>query len=146
MSTPATTPPALLNAVAPGYGSKFDDHFLEQYKLYVDSSQKLSDRRLSTNNYLLTINSSLLTLLGLFASLISYHRPLVMIPIAGFLLSLAWFLLLTSFKRLNGAKFDVIHELEGHLPANVFKNEWHLLKIGSRRPYTPMSDLECAVP
>jgi hypothetical protein len=146
MTTPAATTPALLNSIPTGYGSKFDDHLLEQYKLYVDSSQKLSDRRLSTNNYLLAINSSLLTLLGLFASLISYHKPLIMIPIAGFLLSLAWFLLLTSFKRLNGAKFDVIHELEGNLPANVFKNEWHLLKSGKRRPYTAMSDLERLVP
>jgi hypothetical protein len=123
MSTPSN-PPSLLNMLPSDYDSKVADHLLEQYKLYVDSSQKLSDRRLSTSNYLLTIDSSLLTLIGLLASLLADRKPLIMIPVAGFLLSLAWSVLLTSFKRLNGAKFDVIHEIERHLPANVFQEEW----------------------
>src|SRR5205085_3511738 len=120
-------PGKLLNAIPSSYGSKADDHILEQYKLYVESSQKLSDRRLSTNNYLLTIHSSLLTLLGLLASLLPNRKPLIMIPIAGVLLSGAWWVLLKSFKQLNRAKFNVIHDLEGHLPANVFQEEWRYL-------------------
>lgn len=141
-----SNPPPLINPLPSGYGSKADDHLLEQYKLYVDSSQSLSDRRLSTNNYLLTINSSLLTLVGLLASLLGDRKPLIMIAAAGFLLSLAWSLLLTSFKRLNAAKFEVIHEVEHHLPANLFQEEWRRLNSGGRRLYTPMSDLERVIP
>jgi hypothetical protein len=139
--------PPLLNPLPPTtYGTKVDEHLLEQYKLYVDSSQKLSDRRVSTNNYLLTINSTLLTLIGLLYSLLTNRKPLIMIPIAGFFLSLAWSLLIASFKRLNGAKFDVIHQLEDHLPANVFKEEWRQLKSGLQGKYRPMSDLERLIP
>jgi hypothetical protein len=129
-----------------GSYTKYDDLLLEQYKIYVDSSQKVADRRLSTNNYLLTINSSLLTLLGLLASLLDDKRPLVMLPVAGLLISSAWYLLLQSFKRLNGAKFDVIQEVEKVLPANVFEDEWRRLTTGNRRPYRAMSDLERIVP
>jgi hypothetical protein len=105
MARPTST---LLNNFPSTYGTKFDDHLLEQYKLYVDSSQKLGDRRLSTNSYLFTINSSLLTLLGVLATLLPERRALAIIPAAGCLLSVAWALLLTSFKRLNTAKFRVI--------------------------------------
>ena len=33
------------------YGERFQDHLLEQYKIYVDSSQKVSEKRISTGNY-----------------------------------------------------------------------------------------------
>src|ERR1043166_3644378 len=145
MAVVPPVPGSLLNAPQANY-TKYEDQLMEQYKVYVDSSQKLSDRRLSTNNYLLTINSSLLPLLGLLGTLLDDRRPLVMIPVAGFLVSAAWFLLLLSFKRLNAAKFDVIQDLEKHLSANVFDDEWRRLTTGNRRPYRSMSDLERMVP
>jgi hypothetical protein len=43
------------------YGDRYREHFLEQYKLYVATSQQLSERRQQANNYLLTLNSSLMT-------------------------------------------------------------------------------------
>src|SRR5262245_14802363 len=47
------------------YGARFHDHLLEQYKLYVESAQKVSEKRITTGNYLLTVNSSLLTVFGI---------------------------------------------------------------------------------
>ena len=38
------------------YGDRFRDHLLEQYKLYVDSAQKASEKRISASNYLLTVS------------------------------------------------------------------------------------------
>jgi hypothetical protein len=140
----ASTP--LINTVPATYGTPFDAHLLEQYKLYVDSSQKLSDRRLSTNNYLFTIHSSLLTLLGILSTLLPERRPLAIIPAAGCLLSVAWMLLLASFKRLNAAKFEVIHELEQSLPANVYAKEWEHLTQKLSRKYPALSDQERVVP
>ena len=126
--------------------TKYEDQFLEQYKIYVDSSQKVSDRRISVNNYMLAINSSLLTLTGLLANLLEDRRSLTILALAGLLVSITWFFLLQSFKRLNAAKFDVIQELERHLPANMFEEEWRRLTTGPRRPYWAMSDLERMVP
>ena len=50
------------------YGESFQEHLLEQYKMYVESSQKVSEKRITTGNYLLTVNSSLLTVFGVAAS------------------------------------------------------------------------------
>jgi hypothetical protein len=136
----------LLNTLPATYGSVLDGHILEQYKLYVETSQKLSDRRLSTNNYLFTINSSLLTLLGILATLLPEPKALAIIPAAGCLLSVAWILMLTSFKRLNAAKFDVIRELEKNLPANVFGKEWEYLTKNASHRYSALSDVERFVP
>ena len=133
--------PNLWNPLPPGYGSKEDEHRLEQCKLFVESSHKVSDRRLSTSTYLLTINSSLLTLMGLLAGLLSDRKPLVLLCAAGVVMSVMWLLLLESFRRLNTAKFDVILQMEERLPANMFKEEW--LQLDANRP---MSLTEKSVP
>ncbi len=41
------------------YGRDYKAHLLEQYKLYVESVEKTSDRRQQANNYFITINSTL---------------------------------------------------------------------------------------
>jgi MFS family permease len=136
------TPPAtLLNTLPATYGTKLDDHTLEQYKLFVDSSHKVSDRRLSTNSYFLTINSSLLTLMGLLAGIIADRKPLVLLCVAGMVISWTWLIQLEDFQRLNSAKFNVINELEAQLPANVFQEEWRHLST-----YRGMSRTEKRIP
>ena len=35
------------------YGNDYKNHFLEQYKMYLESIEKTSDRRQSANNYFL---------------------------------------------------------------------------------------------
>jgi hypothetical protein len=140
MAAAPPPPPVLINSLT-GY-TKFEDHLFEQYKLLVDTSQKLSDRRLSTNSYLFTINSSLLTILGALAAFLPDRRPLAIIPMVGLLLSISWMLLLKSFKLLNAAKFDVIHDLEQSLPARIFDMEWYYLNPR----YKAMSDIERRIP
>ena len=49
------------------YGSDYQRHLLEQYKLYVASTEKISDRRQRANNYFITINTAILA--GLLLSL-----------------------------------------------------------------------------
>lgn len=95
------------------------------------------------NSYLFTINSSLVTVLGVLATFLQDRRALTVIAAVGFLLAIAWMLLLTSFKRLNAAKFDIIHDLEEHLLAQLFFMEWEYMKA---RRYWIMSDVERFIP
>src|SRR5450755_3976692 len=127
------------------YGPKFQDHLLEQYKLYVDSAQKVSEKRISASNYLLTVSSSLLTLFGVIATQTS-GTWLIIIPFAGLLVSFAWFSMVASYKDLNTAKFKVIHELEQHLPAALFAYEWHYCDQGKGKSYTPTTHVERWIP
>ena len=136
----------LITTTRETYGERFQEHLLEQYKLYVDSSHKVSEKRISTGNYLLTVSSSLLTVFGIASTLHLASVWLIIIPIAGMLVSLTWFSLVISYKDLNTAKFKVIHELEHYLPAALFRYEWHSCEQGKGKAYKPITHLERWIP
>ncbi|MEO0835945.1 MAG: hypothetical protein AAFY16_08160 [Cyanobacteria bacterium J06642_3] len=50
------------------YGEKFQEHILEQYKLYITMMDKVTERRVKTNSFYITILSSLLALLSLLVN------------------------------------------------------------------------------
>jgi hypothetical protein len=127
------------------YGDRFQQDLFEQYKLYVDSAQKVSESRVSASNYLLTVNSLLLTVFG-FVITQTPGRWLLAIPAAGLLVSMAWYSMVRSYKDLNGAKFKVIHELEQQLPAALFAYEWYYCDHGRGKKYRPITHIERWIP
>jgi hypothetical protein len=128
------------------YGELFQQHVLAQYQLYVESAQKVSEKRISTGNYLLTVSSSLMTVFGIASSQQVAGRWLAIIPVAGLLVSLTWFSLIKAYKDLNTAKFKVIHELENYLPMALFRYEWHSCELGKGKTYKPITHLERWIP
>ena len=129
------------------YGAKYQDHLLEQYKLFVTTSQQISERRQQANNFLLTLSSSLVTLFVAFLSSFGHHRWNALIPIAGLLVCFIWHSLVESYKDLNTAKFAVIHELEEQLPVALFRYEWHVCGHGKDKDkYVPLTHLERWIP
>jgi hypothetical protein len=79
--------PDLLSVPEAAYGTLYREHLFEQYKLYVDLADRISQRRSSTNSFLLTVNASLVTLYGLAGSLkppgaAAWH---LLVPLAGVL-------------------------------------------------------------
>jgi len=122
------------------YGDRYQDHLLEQYKLYVETSQQVSERRQNANNYLLALNSSLVTLFVGFLSTFGHHRWNVLIAITGLLICFIWYSLVDSYKDLNAAKFAVIHELEEQLPAALFRHEWWVCGHSRKKTDKPIED------
>ena len=146
MSDPNRTQSGLLSQAPEHYGPRFQDHLLEQYKLYVDSAQKISERRLHSGNFFLAINSSLVAVFGIALSSFGHHRWNAAVPITGILVSFVWFRLVKSYKDLNSTKFIVIHELEAYLPAALFKYEWHVCGHGDATKYKPVTHTEQWIP
>jgi hypothetical protein len=135
------------------YGEKYQDHLLEQYKLYVETSQQVSERRQNSNNYLLTLNSSLVTLFVVFLSTFGHHRWNVLVPATGLVICFILYSFVDSYKDLNTAKFAVIHELENQLPVALFRYEWHVCGHNQRKKhkkiedmYVPLTHLERWIP
>lgn len=128
----------------------FQEHLMEQYKLYVEMADRISARRHSVNVYFLTLNTTMLGALGFLFDKIKLVSPsyLVIIPLLGVLvLTIAWWWLLRSYKNLNTAKFKVIGSLEKQLPHNPYAHEWKELGEGSDiKRYLPLTDLEKIVP
>jgi hypothetical protein len=128
------------------YGPEFQGHLLEQYKLYVQSSQEITTRRSDANKYLLTINSSLVTLFAAATSTLGNQRWHAVVSIVGVLVCVAWYFIVKGYKEVNAAKFQVIDEFEKHLPCAPFRAEWKAFEHGKRGKYRPISNVELLVP
>jgi hypothetical protein len=136
----------LLSRSREQYGEFYSEHLFEQYKHYVESAEKISERRVSANNYFLTVNSFLVTLYGLVASSKFASSWLILVPFAGLLVSLTWHRIITSYRDLNTIKFSVIHELEEQMPAALYAYEWKKAQYGKGKKYHPLSHLERWIP
>jgi len=139
---------ALLSHPATDYGDRYQDHLFEQYKLYVDSADRISQRRSSTNSFLLTVNAALVTLYGLTTPLkpsgaAAWH---LLVPVAGILVCIAWVSLVENYRSLNSVKFKLVHELEKQLPASLYGYEWELLERGEGKVYKPVTHIEQWIP
>jgi len=104
------------------YGDSFKKHLLEQYKLFVNTSLDVTSKRLEANKFHLTLNS---VVFGFSSYMTTLDQPCIIIlfSIIGILISAVWYKNVLAYRELNRAKFIVIHELEGHLPARLFKCE-----------------------
>ena len=55
----------LVHSTKGTYGDSFGTDLLEQYKMYVQSAENVSARRVASSRYLLTLNIALVTLYGI---------------------------------------------------------------------------------
>jgi hypothetical protein len=132
------------------YGQDYKSHLLVQYQLYVESMDKISDRRQNANNYFITINTVLISLIGiLFQVKILENMLLIksLISLVGVIICIIFWLMLHSYKQLNTGKFKVIHEIEQKMPLVLYGYEWKLLEEGkNRKIYFPFSHVEMIIP
>ena len=120
----------LIRHTEESYGNSFKADLFEQYKLYVESAEKISERRVSANNYLLTVNAFLVTLYGVLPGIETARYWKILVPVAGLLVAFTWHRIITSYRDLNTVKFKVIHELEQHMPAELYAYEWKKAEAG----------------
>lgn len=122
---------------------------MDQYKLYVESANQISTRRLAANSFFLTINTALAALMGYMISKASMDVTIALlgVPIAGMVLCYVWFRQILSYKDLNAAKFKVIHLMEERLLFKMFDAEWEALGRGEdSKKHKSFSDTEKIVP
>ena len=121
------------------------DALLEQYKLYVEMMDKVSERRGNANSLFITLHTVVLGIIGING--FNVEKYWLLIVILGLILSYVWGYLLQSYKLLNKGKFEVIHEMEKELPMNMYAYEWEILDYGKNRAkYWPISHLERIIP
>ena len=87
----------------------------------------------ASSRYLLIINAALIALYGLKPAGLGQGFWLLFLPVIGILVSVLWYWIIKSPADLNRVKFDVIHKLEEHLTAAIYKYEWQLAGRGKAR-------------
>lgn len=106
---------------------KYFEILLSQYKIMIDTSEKLMERRLSTTNLYTTLCSTLLTFSTASIAFKNLLLSGVIFFISGiiiFILCGNWKNLLISYEMNNAGKYEVINSIEKRLPANMFDCEY----------------------
>lgn len=137
---------SVIHQTADVYGGSFHADLLEQYKLYVQSAENVSARRVASSRYLLAVNAALIALYGLQSAGFGENYWTLLIPAIGIPVSLLWLLIIRSHADLNRVKFEVIHEFEQHLPAMMYKYEWQLAEEGKGKAYKTVTGIEQWIP
>lgn len=128
------------------HNEKWYTHLLDQYKLYVEMADRISQRRTTANSYFLSVNSAILGFVGYLTSKDS-SEYLWLLAIAGGTLSLFWYSVILSYRNLNTAKWAVVHEIEKRLPISPYDAEWDFVGRGKNsKLYLPISHIEGFVP
>ena len=121
------------------YGEKYQDHLLEQYKLFVEMADRVSQRRDQSNKFYVTFVAAiagLLMVLARFGTSVNGIWPVVFLisGLLGTALSFIWSLNIKSYRTLNTAKFEIISDLERQLPYQGYSKEWELLRPATGSP------------
>ena len=122
---------------------------LAMFELYLATAEKVSDRRAQANAWMLSVNSAIVALYGYLQTdklaIPTGQKAIWLwaIPAAGFIVCASWTVLLTSYRKLNRAKFVVLQEIEADLPLQPFKREREVYTLDRRRS---LSYIETAIP
>ena len=110
---------------------------MEQYKLYVEMADRVSQRRDQSNRFYVALLGALAAILVIAARFVlsddgetSMFMTAVFLASGAFgaILSIIWCLNIRSYRVLNSAKFEIIHELEKRLPFDGYTKEWEILR------------------
>ena len=131
------------------YGTEFESHLFDQYKLYVEMADRVSARRMLANSFFvgvhttLTIAFTLLLKEDVLKSSLIVSAPFVALG----LFCYVWWRVVNSYRQLNSGKFKVIRVLEQMLPVAPYDAEWVALGEGKdRKLYLPLTHIEKWVP
>ena len=119
------------------YEGSFHEDVLEQYKLYVQSAENVSARRVASSRYLLTLSVALVALYGFQSSHFDPGGWAMLVPVLGALVLVLWHRIIKSHRDLNAVKFEIVHAIEQRLPAALYAHEWRLAEEGKASPIAP---------
>lgn len=109
------------------------EYKFEQYKIFVESAERNSEKRVTQNNIYLTINLA-------FLSYVLSQNPnlieTIITSFVGLIICIVWLLTIINFCKRNKVKFDIINEMEEEF-GNLYKEEWKRISI-----LTPLSTYE----
>lgn len=128
--------------IAKAEGGTADTYYsvlLEQYRIMIDTSERLMERRQSTGNLYTTICAALVAFVGAtfgFENLLISACSSLLAGIIITVLCLNWRASLSAYELNNGGKFAVINEIEKHLPADMFECEYRYNTLNGIRSYS----------
>ena len=113
---------------------------LEQYKLMLGTIESLESRRQTLHTFFMSINSLFLAAIGLLAKesldTAEVAGGVMVLAIAGAVLSASWRRQLASYEAVASSKWTVINAFESCMPSRPFCAEYEVLKQKHYRSFT----------
>jgi hypothetical protein len=104
---------------------------LESYKIFVGSTEKVTDQRSKIHTLFFTLLASLMTLSFLIAKAKNFDESsviaIILLAFVALFLIQSWKKLVDSYGVLNKGKFEIVYKLEKQLGINYFEQEWKIL-------------------
>lgn len=111
-------------------------NLFEQYKVYLDTSEKLVERRQKVNNFYITANSIVVAFIGTLLSFNMDHlyrmAAVLLLCFVGIMINYSWNNILTTYGILNKSKMAIISMIEKYLPANLYDAEYKCMKTDKK--------------
>ncbi len=107
-----------------------DETLIDQYTHYAGSAMGVSDRRLRTNRFYVSLLSGILVVITFIAReplSLAQQIGFVAVGLLGVCLCGLWYQTVDSHRRLNQAKYEILHEMESNLSYPVYQQEWERL-------------------
>lgn len=105
---------------------------LEQYKIMVGSTEKVTDQRMRVNNLFFTVTSSILSISLVVGKAFEFSVVgaigMLLLSVMAYVVTFLWEKLVRSYGKLNTGKFIVIDQIEKQLRTNMFEHEWKILQ------------------
>ena len=127
----------LFNTDEDNYGSNYRNDLLEQYKLYVELTDRINERLHQSNSFFLSINLAAVgglgyVMFGIDSPQIHKHViiviSLIMFSYLAMIFCGAWVESIRSYSELRERKFKIIDSIEERLPLALFCAESKLLE------------------
>ena len=112
---------------------------LEQYRIMIETSEKLMERRQETVNLYITLCTTILALIGASFAFNNLTVCGIILWLSGLILIILchnWRLSLQAFDLNNTGKFEVINCMEKRLPAEMFECEYRYNKMNGIRSFS----------
>jgi hypothetical protein len=115
----------------------------EQYKLFLDLTDRLSQRRQTASSFFVTVTTAVAGILGYARS----DRTYIIVSVTGLILCALWWRIIRSYRDLTRARFEIIYAMETLLPLKPYTAEWDFVGRGvNSKFYRPVSGIEAYVP
>lgn len=129
------------------FSSSSNEFVMELYKLMIDSSESLMERRQKVNVFFISVIGGLFTIAGILVNMSGNLAILYVVYVIAILLCISWRNQIDNYGKLNKAKFDVITRLEEEQQIKIYSAEWIALGKGKRpKKYKSFTDTEKNVP
>jgi hypothetical protein len=128
-----------------------ENHFIEQYKLYVEMTDRMLARRAQANSFYTSLLTGLIAFPSLFGgqNILDGFKQVSFLGISllGLLLCFLWAVTIRAYRDLSTSKFQVINEMENLMPFSCYQKEWDILMaVRKGKPYTKLTLIEQYIP